>query len=120
MPEFARWTAVACLLALLAQCLVWDLSLAPRPSGVAWLLLKLLPLLAALRGMLHGRRYTFQWMSLAVWLYFTEGIVRATSDTGMPAVIGWIETVLALALFAACVKFARDTAPSRRQRQEGA
>jgi uncharacterized membrane protein len=123
-PEFARQYAararqaktigIFCLVALIVLGLAWELRLAPLRPGGSWLALKVLPLLAALRGFLLGRRYTFQWMSLAVWLYFTEGIVRATSDKGPSTTLGWIETGLSIALFAACAVYARMTESSRR------
>ena len=31
--------------------------------------------------------YTYRWVSLLVWLYFTEGVVRATGDRGPSAVL---------------------------------
>ena len=33
-------------------------------------------------GLLRNRMYTYRWLSLLVWLYFTEGVVRAASDRG--------------------------------------
>lgn len=113
--RWAQYTALACLLGLIALGLAWELRLAPLRPGGTWLVLKVLPLLAALRGMLHARRYTFQWMSLAVLIYFTEGTVRATSDHGLSAQLALIETVLSLVLFAACLIYARQSAPSRMQ-----
>ncbi|WP_345532317.1 DUF2069 domain-containing protein [Viridibacterium curvum] len=111
----AQWSGTACLLALIALCVAWELWIAPLRPGGSWLVLKALPLLGALFGMLHGRRYTFQWMSLAVLLYFAEGIVRATSDVGLSATLGWIETALSLGLFIACLVYARQSAPSRQK-----
>ena len=73
----------------------------------------MLPLLAALRGMLHGRRYTFQWMSLAILLYLAEGLVRATSDHGLSALLATIEVALSALQFLACLVFAKLSAPSR-------
>jgi uncharacterized membrane protein len=108
-----RVSATACLLALIALCLAWELWLAPLRPGGSWLVLKALPLLLPLRGFLHGRRYTFQWMSLAIWLYFIEGAVRGGSDRGLSATLGWIEAGLCLALFALCCAYARLSAPSR-------
>ncbi|MDB5802191.1 MAG: hypothetical protein JWL63_3130 [Rhodocyclales bacterium] len=109
----AKTVGIFCLLALIALGLAWELSLAPLRPGGSWLALKVLPLLAAVRGFLRGRRYTFQWMSLAVWIYFTEGIVRATSDKGLSTTLGWIETGLSLALFVACAVYARMTETAR-------
>ncbi len=105
--------SIALLLTLAVLGLVWELWLAPLRPGGSWLLLKVLPLLLPLRGLLHGRRYTFQWLSLFIWLYFTEGIVRATSDRGLSAVLGGVETALSVLLFASIAAYARVTAPSR-------
>ncbi|MBB4012410.1 DUF2069 domain-containing protein [Niveibacterium umoris] len=108
-----RRASLAFLLALIALCVCWELWLAPVRPGGSWLVLKVLPLLAPLRGMLHARRYTFQWTTLMIWLYFTEGVVRASSDTGLSAQLAAVETLFALALFASCAAYSRVTAPSR-------
>ena len=67
-------------LALFALCLLWEMVLAPLHPHGSWLVLKAVPLLFALRGVLRKDVYTLQWASLLIWLYFTEGVVRATSD----------------------------------------
>jgi uncharacterized membrane protein len=122
-PEFAQQCAqrargaktigIACLLGLIALGLVWELHLVPARPGASWLALKVIPLAAALTGFFSGKRYTFQWMSLLVWIYFTEGIVSATSSSGAASVVGWIETALTVALFIACAVYARMTETSR-------
>jgi uncharacterized membrane protein len=76
----ARSVAVASLLALIALCLAWELWLAPLRPGGSWLALKALPLCIPLAGFLKNRMYTYRWVSLMVWLYFTEGVVRGWSD----------------------------------------
>lgn len=103
-------SAVASLVALGVATELW---LAPVRPGGSWLVLKVLPLLMCLPGLQQARRYTFQALSLLVWLYFTEGIVRATSSGGPSATLGWLETALALGAFVACVAYARLSAPSR-------
>ncbi len=108
-----RLASLAALLALVALCLATELWLAPVRPGGSWLVLKVLPLLAALRGFLYGRRYTYQWMSLLIWLYFTAGVLRAWGDKGSPALLGTLEALLALSLFALCCAFAYHSAPSR-------
>jgi uncharacterized membrane protein len=106
----AAWLgAVACLVALIFLGLAWELFLAPVRPGGSWLVLKVLPLLAPLRGVLRGYRYTFQWSTLLVWLYVAEGAVRAWSDTGLSARLGAIELALSLAYFAAAVAYLRAT-----------
>ena len=78
--ERVRALAVASLLGLIVLGLAWELWLAP--TGNRTLALKVLPLAAALVGLLKHRMYTYRWLSLLVWVYFTEGVVRATSERG--------------------------------------
>ena len=53
------------------------------------------------------RLYTYRWLSLAVWLYVLEGLVRATSERGPGALCAWAEAVLGVALFTACAMHVR-------------
>lgn len=103
--------------ALIALCVAWEAWLAPlRPTG-SWLTLKAAPLLVPLFGILYGRRYTYQWGSMFVLLYFAEGVVRA-GDPGGVALLARIEIALTVAAFFSMVMYARLTAPSR-QRKAG-
>ena len=104
--------ACGSLIALIFLCLAWELRLAPVQPGGSWLALKCLPLLAPLFGILNGRRYSYQWASMLILLYFTEGVVRATTETGMAQTLAIAETVLALIFFGSTVTFARLTRPS--------
>jgi uncharacterized membrane protein len=104
----AAWAAAsATLVALIFLCVAWELFLAPLKPGGSWLVLKVVPLLFPLFGVLRGRRYTFQWSTLLIWLYFTEGVVRAWSDRGLSARLGAVEIALALAYFVSAVAFVR-------------
>jgi uncharacterized membrane protein len=104
---FSRWLAVGSLLALIALGLAWELWLAPLRPGGSWLVLKVLPLCVPLAGLARNRLYTYRWVSLALWLYFTEGVVRGASDRGLSARLAWVEAALCLMLFAACVLHVR-------------
>lgn len=95
-----RAIAVGSTIGLIALGLAWELWLAPTGSGT--LALKVLPLLPALPGLMRLRLYTYRWVSLLVWLYFAEGVVRATTEGGRAAALAGIEVVLSLLLFAAC------------------
>lgn len=107
------WLAsVLSLLGLVALGLAWELWLAPLRPGGSWLVLKVLPLLAALRGIVHARTYTFKWMSMLSLAYFTEGAVRAWSDSGLSARLGAAETALAVLLFAAVIGYIRAGRPA--------
>ena len=101
--------ASASLIALIALCVAWEFWLAPVRLGGSWLVLKALPLLLPLFGILHGRRYTYQWASMLILAYLTEGLVRATTDSGMARVLAGAEVLLALVFFAAAVLYARAT-----------
>ena len=81
--------------------------LAPLRPGGSWLVIKVLPLCFPLAGLLRNRMYTYRWVSLMVWIYFTEGVVRAYSDRGLSAKLAMIEVVLCLTLFAACALHVR-------------
>ena len=114
-PEFAaaarpgtlvaitRWGAVGSVLGLIVLGLAWELWLAPVRPGGSWLALKVLPLCLPIAGLLRHRMYTYRWVSLVVWLYFIEGVVRAYSDRGLSAQLAIVEVVLCLTLFVSCV-----------------
>ena len=108
-PEVAatRAIAVGALLGLIALSLAWELVLAPLRPGGSWLVLKVLPLCIPLAGLLKNRMYTYRWLSLMVWVYFTEGVVRATSDKAPSSYLAMIEVALCLALFVACALHVR-------------
>lgn len=95
------------LLALVFLCLAWELWLAPLRPGGSWLALKTLPLLLPLMGILHGRRYTYQWASMLILAYLAEGVVRAITDSGMAAQLAMAEVLLALGFFGCAVFYAR-------------
>ncbi len=105
--RLSRNLAVASLLGLIVLGLAWELWLAPLRPGGSWLALKVLPLCLPLAGLLKNRMYTYRWLSLLLWLYFTEGVVRATSEPAPGAWLALVEVVLSLALFAACVMHIR-------------
>ena len=119
-----RWAAVGSLLGLIVLGLAWELWLAPLRPGGSLMALKVLPLVIPLAGLLKNRMYTYRWVSLLVWLYFTEGVVRAWSDTnGVSQVLALIQVVLCLALFIACawhVRLRLRNAADRARNLEGA
>ncbi|HSV34664.1 MAG TPA: DUF2069 domain-containing protein [Ramlibacter sp.] len=110
-PDFrvnlTRWLAVGSVLGLIVLGLAWELWLAPLRPGGSWIAIKVLPLCVPLAGLLRNRMYTYRWVSLVVWLYFTEGVVRAYSDRGLSARLAMVEVALCLVLFAACALHVR-------------
>jgi uncharacterized membrane protein len=103
--RLTRTLALLSTLGLIALGLAWELWLAPTGSGT--LALKVLPLVAAVAGLSRMRLFTYRWLSLLVWLYVTEGLMRAGSDTGVSRWLAVAEVALSLALFAACAAHIR-------------
>jgi uncharacterized membrane protein len=98
--ERSRWLALIATLALLLLGLGWELAWLPTGRGT--LALKVLPLALALPGLWRRRLYTYRWLSLAIWLYVTEGLVRATSEPGRGAALAAAEVLLGGVIFVAC------------------
>ena len=99
--------ALAGYFGLFAWLMLWFAVLAPparTPVAIALLFAGLL--LLPLRGLLHGRAYTYAWTSLLTILYFIHGVVVAWS---VEAERLWasIEIVLSLTLFSGSVLYAR-------------
>jgi len=99
--------------ALIALGLAWELWLAPTGSGS--LALKVLPLLLALPGLRRHRLWNYRALSLLVWLYFSEGALRASTEAGVAQALAAVEIALALALFAGCAAYVRHRLQRGRQ-----
>ncbi len=101
----SRSLALGALIALFVLCLAWELYLAPTGSGT--LAIKAFPLLVPMLGLWRYRLYTFRWLSLMIWLYFAEGAVRATSESGLGAGLAALEVLLSVVIFCACALHVR-------------
>jgi len=109
MKQNLQLGASISLIALIALTLAWEAVLAPLKPGGSLLMLKALPLLLPLFGVLRGKRYTYQWSCMFILLYFTEGVVRAWSDIGLSAQLAIIEVVLSVIFFSCAIFYARLT-----------
>lgn len=107
MRAAAQTLACVCLIALIFLCLLWEARLAPIRPGGSLLMLKALPLLAPLFGMLHGKLYTFRWVSFLALAYFIEGVVRGFSERGASHTLALIEVALATALIVSAAAYVR-------------
>ena len=105
--QLGRGAGVA-LIALIILCVLQECWLAPLRPGGSWLVLKIIPLLLMLRGILRLDNFTMQWSSMLILLYFTEGIVRATSDRpGLSVPLSWLEVVLCGLFFYCTLSYLR-------------
>ena len=107
------YLSLASLLALIALCIAWEWFLAPLRPGGSWLIAKFVLLLPVLRGVWRRNRYTMQWSSMLILLYFTEGVMRAWSDPQPAASLALVEIALTGTFFLAAIGYAKKTAPSR-------
>ena len=101
----SRAAALAGLIGLIVLGLAWELWLAPTGSGT--LAIKVLPLMLCLLGLWRHRMVTFRWLSLLLWLYVLEGLVRGTTERGLSQALALIEIVLCLWLFSASTLYIR-------------
>jgi uncharacterized membrane protein len=106
--QLTRILAVGSLLGLIGLGLVWELWLAPLRPGGSLLVLKVLPLCLPLAGLLKNRMFTYRWVSLFVWLYFIEGVVRAWGDKAPGNYLAMVEVLLCVTLFTACALHVRQ------------
>lgn len=94
------WPLLATLLtlALIALGLAWELLLDPLRPGGSWLALKVVPLVFGVRGLHNGRLYTFKWMSLLIWIYVGEALVRVAGLTPAERLLAWNSLAISLGL----------------------
>jgi len=107
VSRVAHWSAIASLLALILLCLLWESLLAPLRPGGSWMVLKALPLLLPLFGILRGRIMAYKWTLLLALFYVAEGAVRAWSDGAPSRHYALAELLLAWLLFASCAAYVR-------------
>jgi uncharacterized membrane protein len=112
----AAWrVASGAWIALLALVVSWEWWLAPLRPGGSWLVLKALPLLLPLPGVLRGDARVMQWALLLVLAYVAEGAVRA-ADAPPAATMAMIEFTLGLVFFAAAIVYLRPFKKAARAR----
>ena len=109
MKEKLQLGASISLIGLIMLALAWETVLAPLKPGGSLLMLKAVPLLLPLFGVLRGKRYTYQWSCMFILLYFIEGVVRAWADTGLSAQLAAVEVILSLLFFTCAILYARLT-----------
>lgn len=113
----SRTLAVASLLLMLALGLAWELWLAPTGRGT--LALKVLPLALPLAGLLKYRLWSYRAVTLLVWLYIAEGLVRGTTEPLPGAALAWAQVALGAALFGAALWHVRLRLGPRGAKAEG-
>ncbi|QLI81970.1 DUF2069 domain-containing protein [Chitinibacter fontanus] len=112
-----QWITVASVLLMVLLTMLWELWLSPLYPGGSWLAAKALIMLLPLRGLLHGKRYTFQWYTMFVLLWLLEGIMRAYAEQGVGRYLALIQVVLVVVSYTTANLYAKYSAPSRMVKQ---
>lgn len=110
--------AVAAYIGLIVLTLLWEGWLAPAPQLPPgfWLMIKALPLLLPLFGLLHGKTFTFGWAAMLVLVYMLEALVLVVShrreawDWHAVLPYAWAELALTLVFFVSAMMFIRRRA----------
>jgi uncharacterized membrane protein len=102
-----RLAVVGGLLALTLLALAWELWLAPLRPGGSMLAWKSLPLVIALICAMRGTRRTFQWLSMFILFYFTEGVVRAWSENGISRTLALLEIAFSISVYVSSIAVSR-------------
>ena len=107
-PKFFHMGAIASLVLLILWLVAWETVVAPLHPGGSWLALKAVPLLIPLGGVVRRDIYTLQWSSMVILLYFTEGAVRAWSDSlPLSRMMAWGEITLVCIYFLCALLYLR-------------
>ena len=80
-------------------CLVWEGYIAPLNPDVSWVILKSIPIILPLIGVLRNTLRAYQYAVLLVFPYFIEGVVRSYAEAGLYQLMAVGELVLSLLLF---------------------
>lgn len=102
------YAARSAWVALVAVTLLWDGYFVPLETGRVLLAVKLLPLLLPLRGIWSGRIYTYQYCSMLVLAYFTEGVMRLWDTAALSRGFAAAEVVLSLVFFIGCLAYLKQ------------
>jgi uncharacterized membrane protein len=103
--ERLRLATVSLTVALILLGVAWETFLAPLRPGGSLLAFKVLPLVLVLPAFWEGRIRHYQLWSMLMLGYLCEGVVRGMSDGGRSAMLGWVESALALATYLAIMRY---------------
>lgn len=113
-PQIIKNISLASYFALMASLIAW-IIVAPHGENyptAAWLIIGLVPLLFPLRGLLHGKPYTYAWNSFLMLFYFSHGVGELYSADHF-ALYPALEVVFSTICFTAAIVFVKLNAKLR-------
>jgi len=95
---------------LLLLLLLWNTWLSPPAKApiAVMLIVLVVPLLLPLRGLLHGRLYTYRWVPFLALIYLALGIVTAYAQPE-ERLLGLLETAFSLLLYGGAFFYVRGS-----------
>jgi len=114
-----RWLTLVGYFGLLILILNWFTWLAPPVRVPRSIILAglTIPLLFPLRGIIHSRRYTHQWVGFLSMLYFIIGVDVWYNHRALESYLGFGMVVLSLTLMVGSSMYARYTPTPPEQRK---
>lgn len=108
MSKFSHIPAAVFWLVLIGLTLIWDWWYAPLHTGRWLLIIKLFPLVLPLRGIMSGKIYTYQYCSMLILLYFTEGVMRLFDIEMWSRIFAVCEIACSLLFFIFCLRYLKQ------------
>jgi len=103
------FSASLSLIGLIILNLFWEIFYNPLNSEGSLMVVKSVVLLIPLTGILKKNRYTYQWSSMFILLFFIEGIVRFYSETGVSQSMALCQIILSTIFFTSTMFFCKVT-----------
>ena len=98
VPALWAHLALGLTVGMIVLGVAWEAALQPlRDGSLLWL--KVLPLVAVVPGLYRRRVRSFQIMSLLIWLYICEALVRVLTPSVTELVLSIIWALLGTAVF---------------------
>lgn len=120
-PDFYYLITVVSYFGLLILLSSWIIYFDPPTNSTTSLALIfiLTPLLIALRGILHGKRYTYAWSSMLILFYFMHGVVEAWANkVQLIRTLALIEVFLSVVFFIGAILYVRHKSRELGQKLE--
>ena len=101
------YTASLSLIGLIILNLLWEIFYNPLHGEGSLMVIKSVILLIPLSGILKKNRYTYQWSSMFILLFFIEGVVRFYSETGVSQSMALCQIILSCIFFVSTIFFCK-------------
>ena len=97
------------LVSLIFLNIFWEAGFNPIHNKPTWLILKSMVLVVPLIGILKKDRYTFQWSSMLIMIFFIEGVVRFYSEISPSRDFALGQLILSLSFFICSIFYCKKT-----------